>query len=195
MDTAPNSEKELVRMLKAGSIEAFDALYHLYERRLFAFSFRLFGSAEDAAEVVQEVFYKIWKHRASLDAEKSFKSFIFTVARNHIYNQISKRVSEAAYKHYYEGVAPLHASSTEDAFNLQELQAVLDQHMSEMPEKRRMVLQLSRFEGLSNHEISQKMNISLSTVENHINKALNTLRHHLGLQRTLLITSILMLLF
>ena len=94
-------EKELVINLKAGSKEAFNLLFHMYEKRLYAFSLKLLLSPEDAEKVVQEVFFKIWKNKHYLQEEQSFKAFIFTVAKNHIYNLMSKRVSESTYKHYH----------------------------------------------------------------------------------------------
>lgn len=173
------SEKELVIRLKSGSQEAFNLLFHRYERRLFAFSFKLLLSREDAEEVVQEVFFKIWKNRYFLQEDQPFKAFIFTVAKNHIYNLMSKRVSESAYKHYHAGVVDRQVNSTEDSLNFEELKNVIHGKVNEMPQKRKEVFIMSRFEGRTNREIANRLKISLSTVENHLNKALKALKQHL----------------
>lgn len=171
--------KELVRRLSEGSEEAFNLLFHQYEKRLYAFAIKLLPHAEDAEEVVQEVFYKVWKNRALLDEDKCFKSFIFTVGKNYIYNLLSKRVSQSTYKHYMEGKKLSYASTTEDTLVLHELQNNIQSIMNAMPEKRKKVFIMSRFEGLKNHEIAEQLGISLSTVENHINKALKALKQRL----------------
>ena len=185
-------ERELVRRLSEGSEEAFNLLFRQYEKRLYAFAIRLLPHAEDAEEVVQEVFYKVWKNRALLDEDKCFKSFIFTVGKNYIYNLLSKRVSQSTYQHYMESEKLSYASTTEDAFQLHELQTNIQRIMNTMPEKRKKVFVMSRFEGLKNHEIAEQLGISLSTVENHINKALKALKQKLTvheLQILLILTS------
>lgn len=132
----------------------------------------------DAEEVVQEVFLKIWKNKHFLQEEQSFKAFIFTVAKNHIYNLMSKRVSETTYKFYHADAVEQHAYTTEDTLNFDELNNCLQVKVNEMPEKRQQVFIMSRVEGQTNRQIARQLNISLSTVENHLNKALKTLRHY-----------------
>ena len=179
MNAKLHSEKELVIQLKLGSEKAFNLLFQNYHRRLFAFSYKLLFSTEDAEEVVQEVFYKIWKNKLFLNEEMCFSSFVFTVARNHVYNLLSKRVSESAYKSYSTAFTPVQASNTEEAYNFEELKNIILQRVEKMPEKRKKVFLMSRFEGISNQEIAKQLNLSLSTVENHINKALKLLKQHL----------------
>lgn len=184
MDDKSITDKELVSRLKAGCENAFNLLFHRYERRLYAFSFKLLFSAEDAEEVVQEVFYKIWKNKSMLEKDSSFKSFIFTVAKNHIYNLLSKRVSETAYKHYYIGVAQSEESTTEDMYNFKELRKIVHEMVDRMPAKRQRVFLMSRFDGQSNREIANQLELSLSTVENHLNKALKFLKQQLYIRDT-----------
>lgn len=179
MESPSMHEREWVKRLSTGSEEAFNLLFRQYEKRLYAFAISLLPHAEDAEEVVQEVFYKVWKNRASLDEDKCFKSFIFTVGKNYIYNLLSKRVSQSTYQHYLKSEAVSFATTTEDAFQLHELQTNIQRIMNTMPEKRKKVFVMSRFEGLKNHEIAEQLGISLSTVENHINKALKALKQKL----------------
>ncbi len=193
MEAKSITDRELVSRLRAGSEHAFNALFYRYERRLYAFSFSLLFSAEDAEEVVQEVFYKIWKNKDLLDEHFSFKAFIFTIARNHIYNQLSKRVSETAYKYYCAGAGERQASSTEDAYNFQELRKTIQEVTNRMPAKRKQVFLMSRFKGQSNREIASQLELSLSTVENHLNKALKFLRKQLYMRGNHLLLLFIML--
>lgn len=180
MEAKQGSDKELVKKLSSGSEEAFRLLFQKYERRLYTFSYKILLSSEDAEEVVQEVFFKIWKNKRLLKEDLSFCSFLFTIAKNHIYNQLSKRVSETAYKHYYLGSMKNQVGyNTEEDYYFEELKEAIKEKVDQMPEKRRKVFIMSRFDGLSNSEIADRQNLTLSTVENHINKALKTLKQHL----------------
>lgn len=173
------SEKELIISLKFGSKEAFNLLFHMYERRIYAFSLKLLLSREDAEEVVQEVFFKIWKNKRFLKEDLSFKAYLFTVAKNHIYNLMSKRVSETAYKLYSAKTVNRPTCNTEEELDFDELNTKIQGMIQEMPEKRQKVFVMSRFQGLSNREIADQLSISLSTVENHINCALKVLKQRL----------------
>lgn len=184
MDTQSFQDRELITKLKAGSEKAFNLLFYKYERKLYAFSLSILPSGEDAEEVVQEVFYKIWKRRDLLDEQMSFKAFIFTVAKNYIYNLLSKRVSETAYKRYYLSATSNQVSSTEETCQFHDLKNTIEQMVNEMPEKRKRVFTMSRFQGLTNREIARQLNLSLSTVENHINKSLKALKQQLHLHDT-----------
>lgn len=168
-------------MLKAGSEAAFNRLFYKYEKQLYAFSLSILPSVEDAEEVVQEVFYKIWKNRHLLDEQLSFKAFIFTMAKNHLYNLLSKRVSETTYKQYYLRTTSLLAEDTEEICHFHELKSIIQQMVNKMPHKRKQVFMMSRFQGLTNREIATQLNLSLSTVENHINKSLKTIKQQLHL--------------
>lgn len=184
METKFYQDKELIRELKTGSQGAFNLLFYKYERKLYAFSLSILPSREDAEEVVQEVFYKIWKNRDLLNEQTSFKAFIFTIAKNYIFNLLSKRVSETAYKHYYRDATSNQVNSTEESCYFHELKNTIEQMVSKMPDKRKQVFTMSRLEGLTNQEIAAQLNLSLSTVENHINKSLKTLKEQLHLHTT-----------
>lgn len=184
METQSFQDRELTTKLKAGSEEAFNLLFYKYERKLYAFSLSILPSGEDAEEVVQEVFYKIWKNRNLLDEQMSFKAFIFTVAKNYMYNLLSKRVSETAYKQHYLSATSNQVSSAEETCHFHDLKNIIQQMVNKMPDKRKQVFTMSRFEGLANREIAKQLNLSLSTVENHINKSLKALKQQLHLHDT-----------
>jgi RNA polymerase sigma-70 factor (ECF subfamily) len=183
MGASSISDKELVIELKSGSEKAFNQLFCRYNKRLYAFSFKILLSGEDAEEVVQEVFYKVWKSKRLLKEDMSFKAFVFTVARNHIYNLLSKRVSETAYQNYSTGAIQNQNNCTEDSYNFQELENIVQQMVEKMPDKRKKVFTMSRYDGLTNKEIANQLNLSLSTVENHLNKALKMLKQCLHLHK------------
>src|SRR5690606_38163897 len=135
--------------------------------------------AADAEEIVQEVFVKIWEMRGELDPERSFSSLIFTICKRKIYNRARKQVYEKAYREYLEYFFSPSAPVTEQAVYFNDVKAFFEESLSKMPEKRREIFIMSRRDGLSNKEIAQQLNTTISNVENHINKALRTLRREM----------------
>ena len=75
---------DTIEKLKQGSYEAFDTLYNMYADSLYGFALLHTKSAVQAEDIVQETFLKLWNMRASLSVEGSFKSMLFTIARNHV---------------------------------------------------------------------------------------------------------------
>lgn len=81
-----DDDKFLVIQIREGNSKAFETLYHRYNKMVFYFAIRYFNSVEDAENVVQDVFVKIWKERARLMEDLSFSNYIFTITKNHLFN-------------------------------------------------------------------------------------------------------------
>jgi RNA polymerase sigma-70 factor (family 1) len=173
-----NSDKELIRKLKKGDIEAFNQIFYAYSSKLYHFAYGYFKSKEDAEEMVQEIFSKIWDKRMDIKEEYEFRSYLFSIAFNYIKKQFR---SKALINKYTEFATPTNPKSeqTNEDVNYASLKLRVDQLVNQMPEKRKVVFFKSRFEGKSSKEIAEEMNISQSTVENHLNQALRFLRLHL----------------
>lgn len=75
--TLHQSEPELIRELKKGSMRAFDAIYSMYFKRLYAYCFQFTKSGEDAEEIVQDVFLRLWNVRESIRQEETLRSLLF----------------------------------------------------------------------------------------------------------------------
>lgn len=172
------NDKVLIRKLKNGDIEAFNRIFYAYSSKLYRFAFGYLKSKEDAEEMVQEIFSKIWDKRADIKEEYEFRSYLFSIAFNYIKKQFR---SKALINKYTEFAVSKNAESEQILVdvNYSSLKLRVDQLVEQMPEKRKAVFFKSRFEGKNAKEISEEMNISLSTVENHLNQALRFLRLHL----------------
>ncbi|TJZ63041.1 RNA polymerase sigma-70 factor [Sphingobacterium olei] len=158
------NEKQLLAQLQKGSEHAFVELFHVYSPILSSFLANYHLDQEDVSDSVQQTFLKIWEHKDKIDLNSSFKNYIITIAKNDIYNKIKKNVVAEKYRDYtYQHSSPstLHVS--------RELEEVLSKILESFPEKRRKVFEMSRIQGYSNKQIAEKLGISKSTVENHIN--------------------------
>ena len=87
------THKELIQKLKEGNEEAFSSLYKLYWEKVYNFSRLYLVSSDDVAEIVQEVFIKLWETRHLIDEEQSFEGFLFIITRNQIFNYSRKRLN------------------------------------------------------------------------------------------------------
>ena len=94
----PLNEFELVNKLAGGDFNAFDALFKLYNKRLYHFVTPLLKSNEDAEDVVQEVFVRIWDNRDNIKTGHSFKSFLFTIAYNIIVDHLRRRMVDVKFR-------------------------------------------------------------------------------------------------
>ena len=87
-------ESNLLAAIAAGDFKAFDILYQKYYRMLYSFALDLSKNSHEAEELVQSVFVSVWEVRQSIDPEKSFNAYLFSIARNRFYNMLRKRVVE-----------------------------------------------------------------------------------------------------
>jgi len=169
-------DSRLIRKLRSGDEEAFSELYHRFAERIFYFSLRYVRTKEDAEGITQDVFLKIWENRQTLNPDLSLNAYIFTIAKNTLFNKNRKKIHEHAYLDYLKRHLDTCYDKTENDILLNEVKNCIDQAMERLPDKRRRIFRLSRFECLSYREISLRMNISEKTVETHIRLALKSVR-------------------
>lgn len=189
--------KQLIKKLKEGDKAAFDALFYAFEPRLYAYAMKLTCDAEDTKEVVQEVFLKVWERRQRIDPQYSFDSFLFTMAKNLVYNKARHRAYRFAYKEYVALYGSQAENATENTVEFNQLANLIQAVCRQLPPVRREVFTLSRIEGLSHNEIAEKLNTSTSNVKNHIHKALRFLKEQIQMHEIVpvIFLSLLYLLF
>lgn len=173
-------QKELIQKLKKGDDEAFSAVYKLYWEKVYNFSRLYLASSEDVAEIVQEVFIKLWETRHLIDEEQSFEGFLFIITRNQIFNYSRKRlnysflkmtVMQSIEKSYEE----------EDQLEIADLKRHLSVLISQLPERQQEIFRLSREQHMTYKQIAEQLSISEKTVEYHMTAALKYLRKNLYL--------------
>jgi RNA polymerase sigma-70 factor (family 1) len=173
------SDSDLVRCLQNEDLDAFDLIFKKYSRRLYAFALQYLKSNEEAEEIVQEVFLKIWENRKKLKQENSLKSYLFTISYHDICKHFRKRV-------YNENLKKVISESGNQIFSLDDqisYQSVLEQIDSiieKLPSKQKEVFIKSRKEGKSTREIAEEMKLAPGTVDNRISDALKFIRKSMG---------------
>ena len=172
-------ENKIIKRLKAGEKEALNELYALYSRRIFGFALGYLKQEEDAHDVVQEVFIRLWMTRESLSSDSNPESYLFTLARNYIISTFRKKVSEKEYLKNLRFLVVQNNSDTESQVGYTLLSEKVKALIHSMPEQRRRVYLLSKESGRSNKSIAEELQISVKTVEDHITKARKFLKDHL----------------
>ena len=175
---------QVINNLSKGNLLAFNTLYKEYSGRLYRFALGYLKSEEEAEELVQEVFTKIWEKRADLKEELSFKSFLFTIA----FNIIRKHFRTKAYLSEYlkTGISDDMDMQTSQKITYDSLYQYITELVNQLPERRKEIFIKSRFEGLSIKEIAEKLKISHKTVENQLTDALKFIRTNLNRENHLL---------
>jgi RNA polymerase sigma-70 factor, ECF subfamily len=174
------SNCELIRLLNEGDIVAFDAIYKRYCNRLYGFVLRYLKNREDAEEIVQEVFLKIWEARQRIDSYSSFDSFIFTIAYNSTISLLRKRITEKKYldnARLRQEIA--NTPDLIDEIQFKELDERVHSLMNRLTPRQQEIFGLSREERLTHEQIAKKLDISAHTVKNHIVATLAFLKSEL----------------
>jgi RNA polymerase sigma-70 factor (ECF subfamily) len=173
-------EKRWVKQLKNGDMSAFDSIYKKYSVRIYSFVFGIIKSKDDAQDIVQEVFIKLWDKRESLKEHLSFKSYLFTIAYNTTISLIRARVKEKDFAAMVKSKQiPLNIDPANVQLEYTELKEKLEETINKLPKRQKQVYLLSRKEDLSYKQIAIKMGISVNTVENHMSKALRFIRSNI----------------
>jgi len=170
------TDNELVERLKNGDLEAFDMIYDMYAGKLYAFGLRYLRSAEEAKELVQSVFMKIWENHRTIDPALSFRSYLFTIA----YNDICKLFRRQGYLQKYV-LETLHenrqsTSATEEGTEYQSVLAEVHRLLGTLPESQRKAFIMSKIEGKTSKEVATLLGLSPGTVDNYISGTLKMLR-------------------
>ena len=171
------SKSDLILLIQKDDQVAFYNLYELYCLRLYGFVLRYIKQKEDAEEIVQEVFVKIWESRNKIDAYSSFESFLFTIAYNTTISLLRKRTSEKKYLEHLQSLQhPDDLPDLIDEIHFNELNERVQLLLNELTPRQKEIYHLSREEGLSHDEIAKKLDISVNTVKKHMANTLAFLK-------------------
>ena len=161
----------IIKRLIDGDAYAFDEIYQIYNKKIYAFSLKNLKNKEDAEGVVQELFIHIWKDRKKLKEIRNLDSWIFTVSFNIIRRYFRKMANERFHLRQMAETKLLDDNTTITEVEYNELLKNAEKIIEQLPSRQRTVFLLSKIKGLSNTEISLKLNISKKTVENHLSNA------------------------
>jgi RNA polymerase sigma-70 factor (family 1) len=166
----------LFQQLAEGDEKAFEQIYHHYNQRLAAYITRMTGDREQAAELIQNIFVKVWVSRELLASVQHPTSYLFNVAANATLNYLKKaaRSEHLMSQLAYRGTEI--SNETEELVDFNESAALVAEAVAGLSGQRREIYELSRNQGLSNEEIAEHLGLSGQTVKNNLVLALKHIR-------------------
>ncbi|MDO5977644.1 RNA polymerase sigma-70 factor [Flavivirga spongiicola] len=177
MATSINDE-EFISLLNEGNVAAFEILFKLYRSKLLYIASQYVSNREDAEEIIQNVFLKVWSKK---NIQSNINGYLYKVTRNACLDYLR---SKKQLLNIENNLSQLEASINYTAFSDDATSLIIEKELFEavlksielLPPKCKDVFVKSRIEGLNHKEISEKMDISKKTIETHITKALKHLR-------------------
>ncbi|MCD7978206.1 MAG: RNA polymerase sigma-70 factor [Tannerellaceae bacterium] len=174
------TDEELLKALSHDDLQAFDRLFRNYFPKLKRFLAGFSGNETMAEDLAQDVFVKLWQNRTSLSHIRNLNAYLYTMARNALYNQLElSYYSHTLSEEHIPEIPTL--ESLEELLFADELEEIIRHTVEHMPPQRKMIFNLSRVEGLKNEEIATRLQIGKRTVETHISAALKELRKALAI--------------
>lgn len=164
-----------VKEIREGDAEAFRRLFHAYCQPLITFAQRFVHDTQISENIVQEVFLRIWSAREHLEPTSSIKSYLYTAVRNEALKHL-RHVAVQQRSHERLRHAAPETETPEDELIRGEIVAAVQQAVSGLPEKCRIIFCMNRYDRLTYREIAEIQNISIKTVETQMSRALKFLR-------------------
>lgn len=183
-------EKELLSQVREGDVKAFEYIYNNYSARLYGSIIKIVKSPTVAEELLQETFQRIWEHRRTIDNNRSFKSYVFTIARNLVYDYFNKASRQKLLERYLQSKEENAVVGFSHQLEEKESELLLENAVHQLPPQRKLVYTLCKIEGKSYEDVSKTLGISVSTISDHIVKATKSIRAYY-LSRALLFVSLL----
>jgi RNA polymerase sigma-70 factor (ECF subfamily) len=172
-------DTEIIGRIRKGDVGQFELLFRSSYVSLVRYAKTLIKDHDTAEEIVQDLFFRLWKDKEKLNIESSLNGYLFRSVHNKCLHHIEhNRVVER----HAEDMSNRQAESQEspsDILNYKELQEKVARILERLPERCGKIFTMSRFEGLKYTEIAEKLSVSVKTVEANMGRALKEFRKEL----------------
>lgn len=163
-------DKNIILKVKKGELKAFDSIVSFYQKVIYNHIYRLVNNRDDALDLVQDTFIKVYKNRNNIDLEKNFKAWLYKIATNTAYDWLKKKqlkTEELTYKTEFETI-----DQVRSYYNIEQLEILdLTEALRTLKPDSENILRLYYQQGFSYLEISEILNIPINTVKTKISRA------------------------
>lgn len=173
------AEQRTLNRIRKGDIQAFEDLFHQFYPGMCSYAESLIKKEFIAEEVVQDVFYNIWKNKSDLRITNSWQSYLYRAVFNNSMMYLRKAKREMSLDERWAESQIQSSDNPSEELDAKELNAVILYTLQKLPDRTREIFKMNRFEGLKYKEIAEKLSISLKTVEANMGKALKALKSSL----------------
>lgn len=183
------SSNLLMDRVKNSDQSAYGLLYDKLWERLYIRAFTIIRRKQTAEDIVQEVFIDLWQRRNTIKND-NIEAYLYRAVQLNAFNHYRNSKNRENILKELLHDRSLISNVTEEEISFNETQKTVLQSIQNLPQKCKKVFEMSRIQGLKNKEISEQLQISTSTVENHITNAIKSIKSNVV---TLLITFLLFL--
>lgn len=176
-ETEKNLDYKIMRSIQKGDMVAFNSMVDRYKDRLMNVIGRMLSSVEEAEDIVQETFVRVYQHRQSFNFEHCFSTWIYTIALNLARNELRKRKK---FKHY--DITEMKGNEAELAVEMKlpsRLPEAIKSAVTTLPDKYKLAFILRDVQELPYEEVAKILSVPLGTVKSRVNRARMMLREKL----------------
>lgn len=174
------TEQALLPLIADGDESAFGELFSRYWPSVYDTCLRLTKSSEQAKDLAQDIFVKLWLHREKLGGVRNLGGFLYTVSHNLVINHLQKRVLDVSNIDFLIGHFSHPDPDAQARLEYKDLENHIQAAIGQLPERVKQVFVLHRVEGLSHDQISRKLNISVVSSKTYVVRALKEIRSFLS---------------
>jgi len=178
LPSQPLSEEVYLTRLINADREAFAFFYEKYSAALYQKLYKMVKISEIADELLQDVFLKVWLKKETIDSERPFKAWLYTIAQNTVYDYYRKLAQDKKMQDHLMNTFAAFYNQTEDYIYNKERSAVLQEAIDQLPPQRKEIFRLCKLEEKSYKEVAEHLNISVSTVSNQLVQATKAVKDH-----------------
>ncbi|MBQ6808060.1 MAG: sigma-70 family RNA polymerase sigma factor [Firmicutes bacterium] len=177
------SDEQLVMLVREGCNEAFSILVERYQKQIFALAYRLGGDYDEARDMAQESFLRVYQELSRYDTSRRFFPWLYRVAHNTCINMMHRRPKETS---PLDSVIDLRVDEEDReanpgvSYEQQELSSSINQALQALPEKYRLPLVMKYLEGMSYQQISEQLDLPVSTIETRLFRGRKMLKNTLA---------------
>lgn len=172
------SDTSLFCLIKQGDQRAFTELYNRYSGVLYAFIYVYLKESESTRDLLQNIFMSIWEKRAHININTQVKNYLYTAAKNCVINHIRQQRYSIDYSDTVAREKRNTMPSPEQIYEREEMNHLIDKAINDLQsETKRQIIELRR-QGLSNREVSDRLNVPENTVRIYYSQSVRALRDH-----------------
>lgn len=179
MQLSLDNEQELLQQLKLGNAAVFTQLYEAYSEKLYYATLSMVKDEAVAEELVQHIFTRIWQKRDTIEITENFAGYLYRTGQHTVYDFFRKVSRDKALYEKFAAVSTSAYTHIEEALLRKENAGLLQQMLDILPPQRKKVFQLCKLEGLSYKQAGEVLDISPSTVKDHLVKATKSMQDYL----------------
>ena len=184
--TGDDENVRLMLRVREGDVKAFEQLVDLNQRSVIGTVARMLNNLDDAHDVAQQVFVRVWRSAARYEPSAKFTTWLYTITKNLVFNEIRRRgrKREVSMEQQEEELHREHAApnrtNPDTVVEQSELEAAIDRAIQSLPEKQRLAVSLRRYDDMPYEQICDILGMSLSAVKSLLFRARGDLKEKLA---------------